>query len=86
MDGLKPLIVTVLLVLLLYKGSVLYISVLLFSVTVAITYICFTLNTQLRLEKLIAYLIIRFSFKGTQYCPAVLPPPPKQYPIISLPP
>ena len=52
----KLLFVTILLLLLSYTGVHVYTSVCIFVITVVATYICYTLNTQLRLENYLKYL------------------------------
>ena len=51
----KLLFVTILLLLLSYTGVHVYTSVCVFAITAVATYICYTLNTQLRLENYLKY-------------------------------
>ena len=52
----KLLLVNILFLLLAYTGVHVYISICVFAITVIATYICYTLNTQLRLENYLKYL------------------------------
>ena len=53
----RLLAVTGLLILLLYSGYALYTSLVVFTITVITTYICYTLNTQLRFDGFFKFLI-----------------------------
>lgn len=62
-DRFKPLLATGIFALLFFCGTGFYVSIIVLIITVVATHVCFTLNTQLRLEKIIKY-IIKYSFKG----------------------
>jgi len=60
----KLILVTVLLLFLSYTGVYVYTSACVFAITVIATYVCYTLNTQLRLENYLKYLKYLKRFLG----------------------